>query len=73
MFSLPSLKSSKTLMELCVINLVDEVEREREGGREGGRERGGWEGGCEGGKNEHLILVNKSRAELVSPLLSGDK
>ena len=40
MFSLPSLKSSKTLMELCVINLVDEVERGREGGREEGRERG---------------------------------
>ena len=34
---LSSLKSFKMLMELCVINLVDEAERER-GRRKGGRE-----------------------------------
>ena len=55
MFSFLPLKSSKTLMELCVINLGGWAEREsgREGGREGGK--GGREGGRErreGGREE---------------------
>ena len=51
MFSFLPLKSSKTLMELCVINLGGWAERES--GREGERrEGGGREGGREGREGE---------------------
>ena len=52
MFSFLLLKSSKMLMELCVINLGGWAETEgREGERrEGGREKGGREGGREEGR-----------------------
>ena len=55
MFSFLLLKSSKMLMELCVINLGGWAETEgregerREGGREGGREEGK---GKKGGRGE---------------------
>ena len=75
MFSFLLLRSSKMLMELCVINLGGWAEREREGERrEGGREKGGREGGRErkegrkGGDSESLILVEKAGAELVFPI-----
>ena len=71
MFSFLLLKSSKMLMELCVINLGGWAERggregeRREGGREGGRER---KEGRKGGDSESLILVEKAGAELVFPI-----